>query len=1008
MTTGRRGCILWLVGLFNTSIKGAALALLAGASTAALATGWRVEPGLIPPATIERLAERFPDVKDANTLETLLREIGRRHATLRLDARFEAGVWVIGGTTAELIAEIDVEMTSRALAAPLAATVQNYIGQVDSPEVRGKIKALIQRYLKKRGYPAARVRVRDEAREGGRHYTFEISEGDPCLIDRIELGFRLPFGIEFGMRGGDVCDVEEINIAMSRLDEALRERGYNQLKLELQDLAYTSDMRGATVFISGILGQRVRYEIVDLTKRFLIDDLFADDELTKVDPSIVGPDAMAAELARRYRNRGFLDVAVKGPDVQKVGDDEFVYRYNVEPGTQYLLESVEFEGATVFTNEEMLETMGLKSLWKTARPPINLEDIQDGVGGLKARYQQRGYWDAEVRDPGVGQKDRDTGTVRLTIQIQEGAQRLLGAIQIKGNQALSTETLAELLDAVPGDPLDRAKLVKYQQDMRTAYLSLGYLYADVQIDLKASEIKRGIRVDVLIDIKEGPRVKVGDVTIIGLVKTDPKVVRRELLFETGDWYDPQQINLSRQALTRLGLFRSVQITWSDRSALSEKSPELDLIVDVREGRAGNVAFGPGWSLAKGLNYGAEASYNNIGGVGRQASVRGSVSQETNQKAIGAKTLVGRKIGAGYREPYLLDQPVDGLIAATQTAEWGGELWELKNEGELALLHTLRVLIPGSTLTLFYGQKIAKTEGTLKAQDELLASDVRIGQTGLRYALDERDSLKFPTAGYTFDAATAWARYGLGGDIRYFRWDVGSSHYFGVTPDWVVALGFNLTSYEEVQRRNEDLIGVLPTSERLSAGGTDTVRGYAPESLGPVVRSPTIAPAEEGCGISFNEDPKPLEANRRTVIKTELRYKVNDQFATAAFVDNGNVFFSKDQMDKFQRAYGNLEPEAPEGCDGATADYTVEENVAYEYAELLRNPGYIWSRHYYSYGLSFNLLTALGSVNLAYGLPWREPKTERCANEDICYPRAKRNDRHWLTRGEFHINVGARF
>jgi outer membrane protein assembly factor BamA len=330
-----------------------------------------------------------------------------------------------------------------------------------------------------------------------------------------------------------------------------------------------------------------------------------------------------------------------------------------------------------------------------------------------------------------------------------------------------------------------------------------------------------------------------------------------------------------------------------------------------------------------------------------------------------------------------------------------------------------MLLPGSRVSAFYGQKVAKTEGSSKTEDDQLASDVRIGQIGTRFNLDRRDNLKFPTAGYTFDTELAWARYPLGGDLRYFRWDVGTSFYQGIVDDWVFAVGLNLTSYQDVERRG-DIVGILPPSERLSSGGADSVRGYRPGTLGPLVRTPDFEVEDvDGtlrCNTGFDEQP--LDGSSRTTIKTELRYKVNDSLATTGFVDNGNTFFSKEQMAVLEDAYedpvrgedrvigtdGNPDPT----CADEQAFRTVEDNIGYDWGELLRNPGYAWSRHYWSYGASLNLLTALGSVNFAYGLPWREPTTEACeADPSFCNPRGKQSG-HWLLRGEFHLNVGARF
>lgn len=983
-------------------------------ASAVSAAVWRMNGGGLANQVLDRLMERHPEINTAQELEDLLGEIGRRNQMKKLEAVFENGVWVIHAERAEIISEIDIQIISAQLKANVYNAVQTYIGQVDSAESGNRFREIVQKYLKRRGYPEASVNVTRSSSGKNIDYNLKIDEGSPSVIEKIELGFRMPPGIILGSKPGEICDEEQIITSIAILETDVRELGYNQVKMDLATISYDQEADACKVYISGILGQKVKYQVVDVNKRFLIDDLFGDDELTGVDPTIVSPDAMLAELARRYRNKGFSDVVIKGPEVQKSGDDEFIYVFTVDPGKQYFLQSIQFEGSTIFTEKELLEAMGMEGGSK----PVNYEEIQSGVNGIRGKYQQSGYWQAKIRDPGTGQKDKESGTVRLTIQIQEGLPRLLSTIMVVGNKFISTDEIKAMIKLDEGIALDRTKLVDFQQAIKSKYISHGFLYADVTVEIKPTETKRAVVIDLIMTIKEGARVRIGDITIVGLARTDEKVVRRELLFERGEWYNPEKINSSRQALTRLGLFRSVQIGPADRNAIQNREKDIDLMIDAREGKAGSVSFGPGWSLAKGWNYGAEAAYNNFGGVGRQASIRGAISEEKDQEAIGSKTLVGRRIGTGYIEPFILDYPFDVHLNASQKAEWGADLWELSYGGEIALVHRFRnSSFLSSRVSTFYGQKVAKTEGSVEKEADQLASDVRIGSTGLRYSIDDRNNLKFPTAGFTLDSEFAWARYGLGGDLRYFRWDLSTGYFFGLTDTWVFAIGLNLTNYEGIQRKG-DRIGILPPSERLFSGGAESVRGYRTRSLGPVVRSPKGESKDavvngnvtKVCDITY--EVSNLDGTRRTNIKTELRHMVNDSLAVTGFVDNGTVFLSKDQFKKFASAYEtpvdlNADGESPE-CEGIPVRRSIEDNIGYEYNELGSQPGLLWAQHYYSYGMSLNFLTAIGSINLAYGLPWREPKTEKCANESSqCNPRSKQGG-HWLRRGEFHLNVGARF
>ncbi len=969
---------------------------------------WSISDGLLPPKAVDRLKERYPSIVHPTDLENLLRDIARSNQFLKLNATDHNGAWLVQGETATLVSDIEIDLPIRLLKQPALSSIQNYQGQVDSKETREQVLKTLNSFLEKKGYRQNRILLTPKATPEGTKYDIKIEDSQPCVISRLDFSVNLPKSANLGVSAGDICDIDEIRNNLATLEMNLRDSGYNQVRLDLGKVLYDKQKNSAVIIITGFLGDRIKYEIIDSTHKFFIDELFADDELTKIDPGAVGPDAITSELARRYKNKGYLDVIIKGPEIKKGDEGDLTYIFRVNPGPQYTLKSIQFEGVEAFPQSELLEEMGFDRLWQGERA-FNQDAVQKGVLAIRAKYQAYGYWDAKIKDPGTGQKDKDTGSVRLTIQVTEGARRFLQGITVKGSTALTHGEISDLLKGKSGDPLDRGSLLDFQQAIQSSYVEKGYLYAQVGIELR--QVQNRNKVDVTIDctIQEGPRVIIGDISITGLTKTKEKVVRRHLYFSPGDWYEPNKINQSRTALTKLGIFRSVQIVPADRNALSDHARELDIIVDVREGKPGSVAFGPGWSLAKGLNYGAEAAYNNIGGVGRQASIRGSISEERDQAVIGPRTLLGRKLGAGFTEPYVLDLPLDATIRAKQEAKWGGQLWEINYGAEVELSHNIKNL-PLSSISIFYGQKIAETEGPSARVDELIAGDVRIGSTGFRFNIDKRDDLKFPTHGWALELESSWARYPLGGDLEYFKWDVTSSRYFALTSNWVFALGVSATSYDGIGRKG-DQADILPSQERLQSGG-DTVRGYRSGSLGPLVRGPIFDydSVNRTCKISYQNSP--LNGTSRTTVKTEVRHRFNELIAVTGFIDSGNVFLSSDQMSKFQGAYDGpvTDPnlaDHPE-CSGLTGQRSVIDNFGYNYESLIRKPGLLWTKHYSSFGSSLNFLTPIGAVNLTYGLPWREPQSEACkADKSKCETRAKSSDQ-WYRRGEFLVNVGARF
>ncbi|MCX6125615.1 MAG: BamA/TamA family outer membrane protein, partial [Proteobacteria bacterium] len=153
---------------------------------------------------------------------------------------------------------------------------------------------------------------------------------------------------------------------------------------------------------------------------------------------------------------------------------------------------------------------------------------------------------------------------------------------------------------------------------------------------------------------------------------------------------------------------------------------------------------------------------------------------------------------------------------------------------------------------------------------------------------------------------------------------------------------------------------------------------------------------------------PSGGSRRTLLKSELRYRWTPSIATTSFIDSGNTSFSAEEMAKFQKSFaGVVDVSNPSACPNAPVRRIVD-NVGYELEDLPSHPEYIWERHYTSGGAAVNFLTPIGSINLAYGVPWHEPKSDECKTKNQgCRSHIPERDA-WWRKGEIHFNVGAKF
>lgn len=955
------------------------------------AAEWTLSEALEKKINVSSLKQRYPSVNNANDLQDILQDLGRIHPFLSLEAKWVNGFWRLDGELAEFIQEIKISLITNKLEQILEGVRQKYIGRVDSLAIRTKVVDGIKEVLESNGYPSAVISFQVESKNGAKVYKIRVDEGLPCLISNIYYDFEIPRKNKLRISKGDLCDIERINGQLNELEYNLLSSGYKDANIKFKEIKLSKDKRYGDLYLTGIIGRRTIYDIADQSNIFFADDIFDDGEIERKYLNVTSPEIMVSELNKFYLSKGYEDVKISEPVKQVIDKDTDKYVIKVFPGKQYFLSNIRFEGNYQFSSERLKEIMNLDSFWDTSIV-LNREEFANSIDTLKIFYKQNGYWDVKIHSPRIT-KDKFTGTAQMVILINEGKKRILEGIDIQGNEFFDAEEIRDLLPINQNEFINKGSLLDFQENLRAKYLENGFHYVSISLNLVSRFDFRSIPTRVRIKISEGQRVRIGNITIVGLVKTHREVVARELLFETGDWYNPEVIASSRNAVMSLGIFKSVQIAPTDHVSYLDKAEVLDVTVEAYEGNAGNIVFGPGYNYIKGIQYTTEFSYNNLWGTGRQFSLRAAISQEKNQEPISnledthGKVFLGRKIGAGFVEPYILGLPFNGKVAVSHQAT-ADELWKISNSFDISLTHKMRRIFEGSTISTFYNYKLSKSVGTSKQEEDLLSTkDSTIGSVGIRYLWDLRDNIFWPTSGSIIQTELSWARYFLAGEFRFFKWDVTYKLFSKIFDRLVWGNGFSVTAYEGIDRKNDTDNRVLPTTERLQANGVTRVRGFD-KDLGPIVVS--------GDG---NDHPA-IGGTKRMIAKTDLRYRFTKIFAGSFFIDSGNTFLPTEEINKFK---ANFENQTSEG----EAIPRIEDNIGYEFQDIFTNPGYLYNRHYLSYGVSLSFITPVGPVNAYLSYPLHEPRSQRCTAGVFCYSRQKDRDR-WYKKYKIDINIGAEF
>jgi translocation and assembly module TamA len=393
-------------------------------------------------------------------------------------------------------------------------------------------------------------------------------------------------------------------------------------------------------------------------------------------------------------------------------------------------------------------------------------------------------------------------------------------------------------------------------DARTRLLAAleedGYALAAVDgPDATADDKDRTI--DVIYKVKSGPQVEIGDIRINGLKDVNEAFARRALIIHPGDRYRPSRIEVARQALAGLGVFSGVSVRAADRLSPDGRIP---LIFDVEERAHHAVTLSGTYSTDLGIMLSATWSHRNLFGNAEQLNLTAAGT------GLGsASTGLGYNLSAQYIQPRFLETnqvlefDVSGikqqLDAYDQTAETVAGFVRRKFSS----------LWSGSTGLSLTHDQIAQ-EGT-DALYELLSVPLTLSydSTGIT------DGLQDPVHGLRSALALTPTHAFGGSDATFLLTQLTASSYVDLSDDGRSVLALRGLAATILGASNLS----LPPDQRLYAGGSNTVRGYAYQSLGPQFA-----------------DQKPVGAKSVDTATVEFRQRIGEDWGAAAFVDGGQA------------------------------------------------------------------------------------------------------------------------
>jgi outer membrane protein insertion porin family len=366
-----------------------------------------------------------------------------------------------------------------------------------------------------------------------------------------------------------------------------------------------------------------------------------------------------------------------------------------------------------------------------------------------------------------------------------------------------------------GDIYQDEKIEQATDALTFAAGAAGFAFVDVRPRYTPNRAKG--TVDVTFDVKEGPRVYVDRIDIVGNTRTLDYVIRREMNLSEGDAYNRVLVDRSKNQIKALGYFKDVDITEIPGSA----PDRTGLQVKVTEQPTGELSFSAGYSSVDQLVLDLGVTERNFRGRGEDVRARISVGSIRSQIDLSftEPRFLGRDLAAGY-DAYYYKYDLSQFQAYKQSTI--GNAVRLNFPLSLNSRGSLQYTIRNDDVQIdptFCGANLLL--GSLSLCDQrgsFLTSEIGYG-----YHLDRRNDAINPSRGFYLTLNQDFA--GFGGDVKYIRTTADAAWYHGFNKTFILSV---TGSAGDIQGWGGDHVRI---NDRFYKGGA-SFPGFQTAGIGP--------------------------------------------------------------------------------------------------------------------------------------------------------------------------------
>jgi len=523
------------------------------------------------------------------------------------------------------------------------------------------------------------------------------------------------------------------------------------------------------------------------------------------------------KIVELYRLSGRISATVT-PKIVQLEQNRVDVVFEIDEGPETGVRAITFLGNSAFSDNDLRGVMVTQqSAWYrlfTTNDNYDPNRLDYDREQLRKFYTNRGFYDFRVLSA-ISELTPNDSAFGITMTVEEGDRYNFGTVDVvTENDRLNPEFLKLLLPIQTGDLYESDKIETAVDALTFAAGSAGYAFVEIEPTYKANP--ETDTVDVTFNIKEGQRVYVDRINVIGNTRTLDNVVRREMMLTEGDAFNRTLLERSRNNLRGLGFFKDVTVEEARGSA-----PDRSVVnVTVTEQPTGELSVGAGFSSVDSFVVNLGITERNFRGRGQNVVARlewGSLRQQIDFRFTEPKFL-GRDLRAGF-DAFHSRYDLSEFSSYDYRSTGGGLRLSYPLNG-YTLLST-RYFLKSDEIIVPTGFCTAGGSGSSALCDQI--GSFLNSSAGYTLLVDRRNDPVRPTRGWTGSFRQDFA--GIGGDVNYVKTEGDVSAYWGITPDWIVTATAS-TGY--ISGWGGDPIRI---NDRFFKGG-NSFRGFETAGMGP--------------------------------------------------------------------------------------------------------------------------------------------------------------------------------